>query len=79
MGVPRLVARTAMSHLPTVARHRWCAASYLFWPVQPSGSFLHRPPFEMPLNNTSASPEHPSLIAPLPSLSTNTNRSNGTG
>ena len=45
-----LVARTAISHIPTVAGHRWCAAAYLFWPVQPAGSFLHRPPFDIPPN-----------------------------
>jgi len=45
-----LVARAAISHLPTIAGHRWCAASYLFWPVQPAGSFLHRPPFDIPPN-----------------------------
>jgi hypothetical protein len=49
-GYRSLVARTAISHLPTVASHRWCAASYLVWPVQPADAFLHRPPFQIPPN-----------------------------
>jgi hypothetical protein len=45
-----LVARSTLSHLPTVAGHRWCVGSFLVWPVQPAGTFLHRPPFEIPPN-----------------------------
>ncbi len=45
-----LVVRTALSHIPTVAGHRVCAASYLLWPVQPADAFLHRPPFDIPPN-----------------------------
>ena len=45
-----LVVRTAIAHIPTVAAHRVCAASYLFWPVQPGDAFLHRPPFDIPPN-----------------------------
>jgi hypothetical protein len=45
-----LVARTAITHLPTVLGHRWCAASFLFVPVARDGSYLHRPPFEIPPN-----------------------------
>jgi len=45
-----LVARTALTHLPTVIGHRWCAASFLFVPIARDGSYLHRPPFEIPPN-----------------------------
>ncbi len=45
-----LVARSVLTHVPIVAGHRLCAASYLFWPVQPSEAFLHRPPFQIPPN-----------------------------
>jgi len=45
-----LVARTAITHLPTVVGHRWCAASFLFVPWPRDGSYLHRPPFEIPPN-----------------------------
>lgn len=45
-----LVARAVLTHLPTVAGHRWCAASYLVWPVQPDDAFMQRPPFEIPPN-----------------------------
>ncbi len=42
-----LVARTAITHLPTVLGHRWCAASFLFVPWARGDSYLHRPPFEI--------------------------------
>lgn len=42
-----LVARTAITHLPTVLGHRWCAASFMFVPWARDGSYLHRPPFEI--------------------------------
>jgi len=45
-----LVARTALTHIPTVVGHRWCAASFLFVPAARTGSYLHRPPFEIPPN-----------------------------
>jgi hypothetical protein len=45
-----LVARAVLTHIPTVAGHRWCAASYLIWPVQPDNAFIQRPPFEIPPN-----------------------------
>jgi hypothetical protein len=45
-----LVARTAITHLPTVLGHRLCAASFLFVPWPRDGSYLHRPPFEIPPN-----------------------------
>ena len=45
-----LVVRSALSHIPTVAGHRWCVGSFLVWPVQPADAFLHRPPFEIPPN-----------------------------
>jgi hypothetical protein len=45
-----LVARAVLGNLPTVAGHRWCAANYLVWPIQPASAFLHRPPFEIPPN-----------------------------
>jgi len=45
-----LVARTVLGNLPTVIGHRWCAASYLLVPAQPSDGFFHRPPFDIPPN-----------------------------
>lgn len=36
--------------LPTVAGHRFCAASYLYLPAQPDDAYLHRPPFAIPEN-----------------------------
>ncbi len=45
-----LVVRTAATHVPTVVGHRWCAASFLFVPFPRDGSYLHRPPFEIPPN-----------------------------
>ncbi len=46
----RLVAKTYLRDLDTVAGHRLCAADYLFWPPQPSSSYFQRPPFVMQEN-----------------------------
>ncbi len=53
-----LVARSVLTHIPIVAGHRLCAASYLFWPVQPADVYLHRPPFEIPPNTLGIARTH---------------------
>lgn len=45
-----VVARAALGDPAAVLRHRLCAASYLFVPVQPDGAYFHRPPFDIPPN-----------------------------
>ena len=42
-----LIARTVLGSIDTVAGHRWCAAEYLLSPVNRTGTFIHRPPFEI--------------------------------
>lgn len=45
-----LVAKTVLRDPDTVAGHRWCAASYLLVPQQPSGAYFQRPPWAVPEN-----------------------------
>ncbi len=46
-----LAIRTYLRDPDTVLGHRWCAASYLFWPPQPRGAYFHRPPFAVHPND----------------------------
>jgi hypothetical protein len=42
-----LILRTGLGSFPTVLGHRWCAAEYLFSPINRTDTFVHRPPFEI--------------------------------
>lgn len=42
-----LIVRTGIGSLDTVLGHRWCAAEYLLSPVNRTGTFVHRPPFDI--------------------------------
>ncbi|MGH9052841.1 MAG: hypothetical protein ACRDWX_07515, partial [Acidimicrobiia bacterium] len=46
-----LAAETLLEDPGTVLGHRLCAASYLFVPGNPQGTFFHRPPYEVPEND----------------------------
>jgi hypothetical protein len=46
-----IVVRTYLRDPLTVAGHRWCVASFLFVPPQPSGAYFHRPPFDVHPND----------------------------
>jgi hypothetical protein len=43
----RLILRTGVGSFPTVLGHRWCAAEYLFSPINRTDTFVHRPPFDI--------------------------------
>jgi hypothetical protein len=45
-----LVISTYLRDPLTVVGHRWCTASYLFVPPQPTDAYFHRPPFDIPPN-----------------------------
>ncbi len=47
----RLAVKTWLRDADTVLGHRFCAASYLFWPIQPGNAYFHRPPFEIAAND----------------------------
>lgn len=53
----RLAIKTAVRDTDTVLGHRWCTASYLLVPPQPSTSYLQRPPFEIFQNDLGISRE----------------------
>ena len=42
-----LIIRTGVGSFPTVLGHRWCAAEYLFSPINRTDTFVHRPPFDI--------------------------------
>ncbi len=46
-----IVAKTLLRDPDTVLGHRFCAASYLFWPPQPGDAYFHRPPFSIAAND----------------------------
>ena len=47
-----LVVRSAIAAPLNVAGHRWCAGEYLFSPYNRTGTYIHRPPFEIWPNDT---------------------------
>jgi hypothetical protein len=49
--IMRLGLRTLFRDLDTVLGHHWCAASYLFVPLQPDSAFLQRPPYAIATND----------------------------
>jgi len=46
----RLVIDVMVRDPDSVLAHRLCAANYLYAPAQPSGAYLHRPPYDIPPN-----------------------------
>jgi hypothetical protein len=46
-----LIARAVVGAPATVAGHRWCAGEYLLSPYNRTGTFIHRPPFDIWENN----------------------------
>jgi hypothetical protein len=42
-----LIVHAAVSAPTTVAGHRWCAGEYLLSPYNRTGTFVHRPPFDI--------------------------------
>jgi hypothetical protein len=42
-----LVVRAALASPMTVLGHRWCAGEYLLSPFNRTGTFVHRPPFDI--------------------------------
>jgi hypothetical protein len=43
----KLVVRAVLRAPSTVAGHRWCAGEYLLSPYNRTGTFVHRPPFDI--------------------------------